>query len=73
MIGRDRRVPLSTHAGFLALASPRAADFVTGLRTRGVAADARGPVLRLGPAPYLSDQQLDQSIAALAETARTLK
>jgi kynureninase len=40
------------------------------LRARGVWADARGEVLRLGPAPYLSDAQLEDAIALLGEAAR---
>jgi kynureninase len=37
------------------------------VRDRGVLADARGEVLRLGPAPYLSDRQLLDAIAILGE------
>jgi hypothetical protein len=37
-----------------------------------VATDFRGELLRLGPAPYLSDRQLEESMAALGETAREL-
>lgn len=65
---RDRAVPLPALAGFLAIESPHAAALVAGLRARGVAADARGSVLRLGPAPYLCDDQLDAAMAALAIT-----
>ena len=38
----------------------------------GVATDYRDDLLRLGPAPYLSDRQLDDAIAALGEAARQL-
>ena len=65
-----RDLPLSQLGGFLALTSPRAADFQRELALRGVHTDARHHVLRLGPAPYLSDDQLRQSIAALGEVAR---
>jgi selenocysteine lyase/cysteine desulfurase len=57
-------------AGFLALRTPHAADFAKALRTRGVHADARHDILRLGPAPYVTDDQLDQALQALAETVR---
>lgn len=62
-------VPMTAarRAGFLALRSSRAADIVRGLRTRGVAADARGTVVRLGPAPYLADEQLDAAVSALGD------
>src|SRR4029077_900875 len=39
-------------AGFLALRAPNAGDLSRALRTRGVFADARHDILRLGPAPY---------------------
>jgi kynureninase len=58
--------------GFLALRSPRAGDLRSELRERGVVTDHRDDVLRLGPAPYLSDRQLDDAIAALGEAARAL-
>jgi hypothetical protein len=34
--------------------------------------DSRGDVLRLGPAPYLADAQLDAAVAALADAAAAL-
>jgi kynureninase len=34
--------------------------------------DSRGEVLRLGPAPYLSDAQLEAGVAALGEVVREL-
>ena len=54
-------------AGFLAIRTDRASDFVHGLRTRGVLADFRGDFLRLGPAPYLNDNQLRDSMGVLRE------
>ena len=70
VIRRDRAVPLEELGGFLALHSPHAAPLVGALHARGVRADARGDVLRLGPAPYLSDRQLGDAIALLGEAAR---
>ncbi|PYQ82967.1 MAG: kynureninase, partial [Acidobacteria bacterium] len=52
-------------AGFLALRSPRAGELSAALRGRGVLTDFRGDVLRLGPAPYLSDDQLREAVKAL--------
>jgi selenocysteine lyase/cysteine desulfurase len=69
LVDRDRDVDLSEIGGFLALRSPRAGDLCAGLRERGVMADYRGDVLRLGPAPYLSDAQLEDAVAALGESA----
>ena len=41
--------------------------------TRGVLTDSRGPWLRLGPAPYLSDAQLEAAIALLGEAVSELR
>jgi len=69
-ITRDRTVPLDRVAGFLALRSPRADELCAALHDRGVLTDSRGDVLRLGPAPYLSDRQLEDAIAALGAVAK---
>jgi len=69
VVTRDR-VPLEQLAGFLSLRAPRAAELCLGLRDRGVLTDSRGDALRFGPAPYLSDAQLDAAMAALAEVVR---
>ena len=57
-----------------AIRSPRAGDLCQALRARGVRTDFRGDVLRLGPAPYLSDNQLQQVVAIFGEIvgARTI-
>ena len=59
--------PLHGIAGFLALRSPAATALSHKLKAWGVRTDARGDILRLGPAPYLSDQQLRDAVAALGE------
>jgi len=69
VLSRDRECALEEIGGFLALRSPRAAELVGGLRARGVSVDARGEILRLGPAPYLSDRQLRDAIGTLGEVA----
>ncbi len=71
-VTRDRSVPLSGIGGFLALESPRAAEISAELLERGVRIDFRGTWLRLGPAPYHSDAQLDTAMDALAEVVRGL-
>jgi len=68
-ITRDRSSPRDAFAGFLALRAPRAGAISKRLRERGVWTDFRGDVLRLGPAPYLADDQLDAAVAALGEVA----
>jgi len=69
-IVRRDPVPLSDVAGFLALRSPNATRLAGELHTRGVRTDARGDILRLGPAPYLSDHQLRDAVAVLGDAVR---
>ena len=72
VITRDRSVPLERIGGFLALRAPDAGRISALLRARGVATDARADLLRLGPAPYLADDQLRAAVDALGEVARAL-
>jgi kynureninase len=65
-MAEDRR------GGFLAVRTPEARHLLRLLRERGVHADARGETLRLGPAPYLRDDQLRDAIRALDEALREL-
>ena len=69
-IERDRSVSIDQLAGFLALTSDNAGEISRALRVRGVLTDFRGDHLRLGPAPYLSDDQLVAAISILGEVAR---
>jgi kynureninase len=72
VISRDRTVPLETIGGFLALRAPRAGEIGKALYQVGMLTDWRGEVLRLGPAPYLNDGQLDAAIWALGEAVSSL-
>jgi kynureninase len=69
----DRALDLDRVGGFLALRSPRAGELQRALSERGVLTDSRGPWLRLGPAPYLSDEQLETAIAVLGEVVTELR
>lgn len=73
LIDRDRSLGPERIGGFLALHSPRAAELCPLLRERGVGSDYRWDTLRLGPAPYLSDRQLDESMEALGSAIRSLE
>jgi kynureninase len=66
-IARVEPIPAEGRGGFLAIRTPRAVEFVSALRKRSVYADARGEILRLGPAPYLRDDQLVDAVLALAD------
>jgi kynureninase len=71
IVSRDRAVPLDRLGGFLALRAPQAGQLSRALHARGVFTDVRGDVLRLGPAPYLSDSQLDAAMSLVGEVARS--
>ncbi len=70
VISRDRACPLEEIGGFLALRAPAAGALVRSLRARGVWTDSRAELLRLGPAPYLSDRQLQDAVGLLGEAVR---
>jgi len=72
LITRERAVTIPELGAFLALQSPRAEELCRRLRDRGVVADYRRDVLRLGPAPYLSDAQLRTAMEALRNVIREL-
>lgn len=60
----------AARAGFVALRVPDASGAVSALRARGVYTDARGTVLRLGPAPYVTNDELDLAVSHLREVVR---
>ncbi len=72
VIDRDRSVALSRRGGFLTLKAPRATTIQRQLLAREIHTDARGDVLRLGPAPYLSTRQLSDGVEALAEVVAAM-
>ena len=73
LVSRDRSVGLEGVGGFLALESRSAPELHEGLAARSVRTDYRHTTLRLGPAPYLSDDQLEAAIAALGEVAGSMR
>jgi selenocysteine lyase/cysteine desulfurase len=72
LITRDRVTPADGFGGFLALTSPDAGRLQEALHGRGVRADSRGTSLRFGPAPYLTDTQLESAISALGDVVGQL-
>jgi kynureninase len=65
LVSRDRETPAERFGGFLALRSPKAESVSRRLAADGVQTDSRGTYLRLGPAPYLSDDQLQEAVRRL--------
>ena len=57
-------------AGFVAVRVANAAAVVDSLRAEGVFVDARGDLVRLGPAPYLTDDEIDRGVTSFLRAAR---
>jgi kynureninase len=70
-VTRQRDQPLEAFGGFLALESERAEELSRRLLDSGVVTDSRGRYLRLGPAPYHSDEQLGSAVDQLGRVARS--
>lgn len=59
--------PASKTGGFQFLTSPFARKIRTELLKRNVYTDARGSIFRIGPAPYITEQQCIKVISMLFE------
>lgn len=57
--------PLNRNGGFLSLTSPYARDIRADLLERNIFTDARNTILRLGPAPYTTTEQIRRMIDEL--------
>lgn len=64
--------PLNRNGGFLALQSPKARELRAALLEKGVFTDARGDILRIGPAPYTTIDQIQQAMDALAKSVKKI-
>lgn len=60
----------AARGGFVSIRSPRAGELVEGLRKQGIYTDSRGELLRLGPAPYVTDAEIDLAMDVLGTLAR---
>jgi len=60
-LGIETEVALHETGGFLALRTRDTARLHSALKEQGVWTDYRGDVLRLGPAPYVTEAQIDQA------------
>lgn len=64
--------PLDQNGGFLALQSPKAREIRAALLEKELFSDARGDILRMGPAPYTTTEQIEKAIQALAESVEEI-
>lgn len=65
--------PLEQNGGFLSLQTPFARSIRAKLLEHGVFTDARGDILRMGPAPYITTSQIERAIEKLAEVVKNLE
>jgi len=67
LAGFDVRTPRGEGArgAFVAVRLPDARSVAARLRDEGVLVDARGDLLRLGPAPYVTDAEIDRGLEGL--------
>jgi kynureninase len=56
--------------GFLAIPAPRAGKIQQALRKQSIWTDYRGDMLRVGPAPYVTDAQLERAAEAIRSALR---
>jgi kynureninase len=69
--GQGKRVVSSKEdarrGGFVTLRAAGAGAVVQRLRARGVSVDSRADRLRVGPAPFLTDEEIDRGVGAMLE------
>ncbi|MFA5668487.1 MAG: hypothetical protein WC967_04530 [Balneolaceae bacterium] len=64
--------PLQFNGGFLSLTSPQAQEIRARLLEMDIYTDARGEILRFGPAPYTTTQQIEEVMIALKQVMSQL-
>lgn len=65
--------PPEENGGFLALQSPFARTIRAKLLEQDVYTDARGDILRIGPAPYITTSQIEEAVQKLKEVTDRLE
>ncbi len=73
IITRNKNISINKIGGFLVLYSPYAREISIQLKKERVWTDYRANSLRLGPAPYLSDDQLKESLSILKQVLNKMK
>jgi kynureninase len=64
---------LEDRAGFVAFKTPCANYFRSELLKKNISTDCRGNLLRLGPAPYLSNEQISNGVSALKDIVKAIE
>ncbi len=65
--------PLEQNGGFLALQSQKARQIRAELLEQNVFTDARGDILRMGMAPYITTDQIKEGVKRLAKVVQSLE
>ncbi|MEO1021389.1 MAG: hypothetical protein AAFW89_02505 [Bacteroidota bacterium] len=63
---------LEQNGGFLSLTSPHAREIRAHLLDKDVFTDARDQILRFGPAPYITESQIEEAMEELNHTIKSL-
>lgn len=63
---------IERNAGFLSLTTKNANEWVKQLAVHNIKTDSRGDQLRLGPAPYVSDEQLAHALNVIEHIAQSV-
>ncbi len=63
---------LSRNGGFLSLTSPKARALKADLLSRNIFTDARNNIIRLGPAPYTTESQIEEMIYELKSSVENI-
>ncbi len=77
-IGEDKlglRLPshdVQANGGFLSLTTDKAGDWVKQLGESHLLCDSRGNQLRFGPAPYVTNTQIDQALNIIEDTSKLI-
>ncbi len=69
-VARVEPMPDERRGGFLAIRMAEAPAVGAALRARRIWTDARGDILRVGPAPYVTDAQLAEAIETIGVVVR---
>jgi len=64
--------PINENGGFLSLSSPHARKIREALLTKNIFTDARGEILRFGPAPYITEEQIYRAMDELEQTIKKI-
>ncbi|MEE2756326.1 MAG: kynureninase [Myxococcota bacterium] len=61
----------SSRGGFVSIRHPRASSLIQSLRELGIFADSRADIIRFGPAPYTTDDEIIRAMTSFKRLIRT--